>query len=406
MRLPDPTLARLIGGHVCLHACMTGLRLAAPLLALRQGHSPLAVGGLMALFALTQVFLALPAGRYADRHGLRRPLARSVVVASAGALLALVWPVFPVLLLAALMTGGATGTALIALQRHVGRLAGDATRLKQVFSWLALGPALSNVLGPLLAGLLIDHAGAWLAGPGPLQPRAGFAAAFVVLAALPWLGWALVRRTPELAPVATPAQAGPARAWDLLRQPALRRLLLVNWCVSASWDVHTFVLPVLGHERGLSASAIGAILGAFAAAAVAVRLCLPLLAARLREPVVLGTAMALTAVVFGVYPLLQAPLAMAACSVLLGLALGSVQPMVMSLLHQFTPAHRHGEALGLRLMAMNASSVAMPLLFGSAGALVGVAVVFWCVGGAVALVSRVAWGLPVSSAEGGTGSTG
>lgn len=406
MRLPDPTLARLIGGHVCLHACMTGLRLAAPLLALRQGHSPLAVGALMALFALTQVFLALPAGRYADRHGLRRPLARSVVVASAGALLALAWPVFPVLLLAALMTGGATGTALIALQRHVGRLAGDATRLKQVFSWLALGPALSNVLGPLLAGLLIDHAGAWLAGPGPLQPRAGFAAAFVVLAALPWLGWALVRRTPELAPVATPAQAGPARAWDLLRQPALRRLLLVNWCVSASWDVHTFVLPVLGHERGLSASAIGAILGAFAAAAVAVRLCLPLLAAHLRESVVLGTAMALTAVVFGVYPLLQAPLAMAACSVLLGLALGSVQPMVMSLLHQFTPAHRHGEALGLRLMAMNASSVAMPLLFGSAGALVGVAVVFWCVGGAVALVSRVAWGLPVSSAEWGTGSTG
>jgi hypothetical protein len=42
-------LARLIAGHVCLHACMAGMRLAAPLLALREGYSPLAVGFLLAL---------------------------------------------------------------------------------------------------------------------------------------------------------------------------------------------------------------------------------------------------------------------------------------------------------------------------------------------------------------------
>ena len=54
---------------------MAGTRLAAPLLALRQGYSEAAVGVLLALFALTQVFLALPAGRYADRHGLKRPMA-------------------------------------------------------------------------------------------------------------------------------------------------------------------------------------------------------------------------------------------------------------------------------------------------------------------------------------------
>ena len=68
---------------------------------------------------------------------------------------------------------------------------------------------------------------------------------------------------------------------------------------------------------------------------------------------------------------------MGLCSVLLGFALGSVQPMVMSLLHQITPEHRHGEALGLRLMAINASSVVMPMLFGTAGAVIGVAGVFW-----------------------------
>ena len=77
--------------------------------------------------------------------------------------------------------------------------------------------------------------------------------------------------------------------------------------------------------------------------------------------------------------------------VLLGLALGSVQPMVMSTLHQITPKHRHGEALGLRSMAINGSSVLMPLLFGSAGVLVGVGGGFWVVGGVVGAGSRLAW---------------
>jgi hypothetical protein len=57
------------------------------------------------------------------------------------------------------MTGGATGAASIALQRHVGRAARNPTQLKQVFSWLAIGPAVSNFLGPFAAGLMIDHAG-------------------------------------------------------------------------------------------------------------------------------------------------------------------------------------------------------------------------------------------------------
>jgi dipeptide/tripeptide permease len=63
----------------------------------------------------------------------------------------------------------------------------------------------------------------------------------------------------------------------------------------------------------------------------------------------------------------------------------------MSTLHQITPPARHGEALGLRLMFINASSVLMPLLFGTAGAVVGVSVVFWSVGLAVGAGSRLAW---------------
>ena len=382
-------LVRLILAQICLHACMAGTRLAAPLLALKQGYSPAAVGLLLALFALTQVFLALPAGRFADRNGLKRPVRYSVLAAMAGAGAAVAFPVFPVLCLSALLTGGATGAAVIALQRHVGRAASGAVQLRKVFSWLSIGPAFSNFLGPFAAGLLIDHAGSL---PNSLF---GYRVAFFLMAVLPLGSWFLVRSTRELPPVLVAEAGARPKAWDLLREPIFRRLMLVNWFLSSCWDVHTFVVPVLGFERGISASVIGSILGAFALSAAAVRVAMPLLAAHLKEWKVLASAMLATAVLFGIYPFMRTALAMGVCSVLLGFALGSVQPMIMSMLHQITPEARHGEALGLRLMAINASSVVMPILFGSAGAIGGVAVVFWATGTVVGLGSRAAWLLKV-----------
>jgi predicted MFS family arabinose efflux permease len=186
---------------------------------------------------------------------------------------------------------------------------------------------------------------------------------------------------------------GKRRVWDLLREPMLRRLLLVNWFLSSCWDVHTFVVPVISHERGYDASTIGTLLGVFAVSAALVRMALPLVAARLREHVVITGAMLVTAALFAAYPLMPTPLTMGVCSVLLGLVLGSVQPMIMSTLHQITPAHRHGEALALRLISLNGSSVVMPLLFGTLGAAVGVSVLFWCVGLVVGSGSQLAWRL-------------
>jgi len=383
-------LLRLICGHICLHASMAGMRLATPLLALRLGHSAVHVGFLLALFSLSQVFLALPAGRYADRHGLRRPVGLGVVVAMAGALLSLLFPVFAVMCVSALCMGAATGAASIALQRHVGRAARDSTELKRVFSWLAIGPAVSNFVGPVSAGLLIDYGATVL---GDAVAFAGFRSAFLFMALLPLVCWAFIRRTQELPPVAHVAHGAAPSAWALLREPAMRQLLLVNWILSSCWDVHTFVVPILGHERAFSASVIGTILGGFAVAAAVVRLAMPLVAVHLKEWVVLSCAMLMTAALFAIYPFTQSAWTMGVCSVCLGLALGSVQPMIMSTLHQITPHAQHGQALGLRLMAINFSSVVMPLLFGTAGAVVGVSVVFWTVGSVVALGSRLAWRL-------------
>lgn len=378
-----PAMLRLIGAQVCLHATMAGCRLAAPLLALQQGYSAAAVGLLVALFALSQVFLALPAGRFADRHGLRRPIGLSVLAAVSGAGVAAVFPIFPVMGLAALLSGAATGATVIALQRHVGRAVADSTQLRQAFSWLAIAPAVANFVGPFCAGLLIDHAGLV---PGDLR---AYRIAFLALALMPLACWLLVRKEPDLVPDVVPQGGPPLRAWDLLRDAMFRRLLFCNWLQSSAWDIHAFMLPILGHERGLSASVIGSILGAFAVAAALIRIVLPQLTRNHTERNVIAVATCGTAAIFAVYPFLHSPWTMGLCSVLLGFTLGCVQPMVMSLLHQITPHHRHGEALGLRLMTINASSVAMPMIAGSVGAFAGIGSVFWVVSAGLAMGVRV-----------------
>ncbi|WP_027014829.1 MFS transporter [Comamonas composti] len=385
-------LLKLITAQVCVHATMAGMRLAAPLLALKQGHSAVAVGFLLALFALTQVFMALPAGRYADRAGFRKPFFLAMLAASGGSGLALLLPSYPALCVAALLTGGASGMVVIAVQRHAGRIAHDALALKKVFSWLAIGPAVSNFLGPFLTGLLIDYANF-----GGEESTMGFRMAFVLLALAPVLAWSWVRSTQELPPVRAPAGGPKAQAWDLLRERGFRQLLLVNWLQSASWDVHTFVLPLLGHEKGISASVIGTLLGVFAVAATVIRLLMPLVAERLREGAVVAGAMLVSACVFAAYPLMDSAWTMGICSMLLGFSLGSVQPMVMSMLHQITPEHRHGEALGLRLMLINASSVAMPVLSGAVGSLIGVASLFWIMGAGMGSCLKPAWRLGLST---------
>jgi predicted MFS family arabinose efflux permease len=300
------------------------------------------------------------------------------VVGGSFAVLSTWWTAHDFMLLcaAAVFAGAGANCGLIAIQRTAGRSARSATELKRVFSWLGLAPALSNVTGPVLAGALID--------------LGGFRIAFTALALLPLLGLWSARRVPVEVPVPPPPRSAGHSSWALLLTPGLRRLLLVNWLVSASWDVHTFASPILGHERGFSASAIGLVLGVFAAAVALVRLVIPVLAHRLRESQVLAGAMLGTGAVFAVYPLVHSAWTMAACAVFLGLALGSVQPMIMTTLHQLTPHDRHGEAIALRSMAINLSSALMPLAFGAAGATLGASALFWIMGTAVASGSLVA----------------
>jgi MFS family permease len=331
--------------------------MATPLQALRLGASEWTVGLLLALFAAAPVVLALYSGRLADRLGYHRPvrIAAALGIVGMGFGVASVWlsgwMTFTALCLAASLTGVSANMGMLTIQRTAGLAARDATERMRIFSWLGIAPSFSNVVGPVAAGLMIDGTG-------------------------------FARHVPVLPPPGA-APREDRTAWDLLALPGMKRLLTVNWLFSMCWDVHAFAVPVLGHERGFSASTIGFILGTFTLAVTGVRLLVPMLAHRIEVVKVLQGAMLGCAMVFALYPLAQTPLLMGACAVLLGLTLGVSQPLIMTTLHHLTPEGRHGESLAFRSMAINASSTLMPLMFGLLGSAVGAAALFWSVAAAV-----------------------
>lgn len=407
-RLSAAVLIALLTAQIGLHAAMTGLRLGGPLLLLRQGVGPWgraesAAGVLLACFALMPVLLALPAGRWVDRRGYHRPVRACVGLLLGAAALAV-----PGAWLGGLMTGGASaplgvavgqflllmgaatlaGTGcnvgLIAMQRTAGHLLQQAARaaaadpaaradpgeLRRVFSWMGLAPAIANVIGPVLVGVLID--------------QFGFAAAFGAMGLLPLLTLAMMRRVPR--EVRSPSPGGEGRAGapaaarhsprELLLLPGMGALLGLNGFFSSSWDLFAFLVPLLGHERGLSASAIGSVLGVFAFAVAVVRVAIPLVAGHFTERQVLGGAAVILALCFFIYPWAQGVAQMAAGALAIGLALGSVQPMIMTALHHLAPPGQEGEAIALRSSIINLSSTLLPIAFGALGAAIGPTLLF------------------------------
>lgn len=171
----------------------------------------------------------------------------------------------------------------------------------------------------------------------------------------------------------------------------MQRIMWVNLCMSSCWDVHAFVVPVLGHERNFSASVIGAILGAFAISAAVVRVIMPVFASHLREHVVLASAMLVTAMVFLAYPFMDLPLADG------GLLRGPGPVARIGAAHDHErPAPDHaagaaGRGAGLAADGHQRLQCRHADVSGTIGTVVGVSVVFWAVGAAVAVGARPAW---------------
>jgi MFS family permease len=150
----------------------------------------------------------------------------------------------------------------------------------------------------------------------------------------------------------------------------------------AALDLFQLYMPLYGHAIGLSASAIGMLLGAFAAAAFVTRALIPVLVKRYGEERTLIYALFIAAATFPLIPFFENGYVLGVICFVLGLGMGLGQPLSVMLTYHYSPAGRAGEALGVRIAINNSMHVVVPALFGAAGSALGLAPVFW-VNGAV-----------------------
>jgi predicted MFS family arabinose efflux permease len=346
------------------HIAFNGSRIAVSLNAIALNTSAFTVGSLMAVYALLPALLSVSAGRWIDRIGINEPMLLGSVGVGVGVVMPFLAPGLVSLYITAIVTGVSFMLINVAAYHAVGEMSVPEDRAVN-FSYVALGFSTSSFIAPMMSGIAID--------------QLGFRATFLILALFTVMP--IVALSANLLPPVKPREAhtlAPAGAvLDLLRDPDLRRLFIAMAVLTVAWDVYGFAIPIYGTKIGLSASEIGIVMGAFAAATFAVRLAMPFFVHRIRPWTMLALSLTTAALSYAMLPFTQNVAVMMALMFLLGLGLGAPQPMILTLLHESAPAGRAGEALGLRTTMINTSQTVMPLIFGAVGAALGIAPLFW-----------------------------
>jgi len=378
----------LVACQVGLHACMQSMRVSTPLEALSNGYGELEVGVLISLFGLAPALLAIPAGRMADRYGYHTPVRIAASLSLLAAVIAMFQGGLANLLLAASLSGAGSGFGMIAIQRTAGRMAADGSERIKIFSWIALAPAIAGLFGPGVTGVLID--------------LYGFRVAFGAMTVLPIATLLFSFLVPAEHPVHSTNKAKEGVPFkSLFTNSLMIRLLIINWLVAVSWGVFSMALPLLSHERGVSASVVGFIFMVYSLSSMVVRIIIPFIAQRLSSQLMLGGTLLLSALVFVLFPSIKSEWGMASLAGLLGISLGMIQPAMLAMLYQITPASRHGEALALRSAFAHFTMATMPVMFGALGSVVGAGALFWVMATLLTTGSLQARHLPRDRCAGG-----
>ena len=344
------------------HAAFTGSRVVVSLYALDHGANQMLIGVIMALYALCPMLIAVHIGRLADRVGPRLPMLAGTAGVSLALLLPPLFPGLAVLFVSSFLIGTSFHFFFVTVTGITGGIGGAENRVRN-YAMVSLGFSGAAFVGPMVAGFSIDHL--------------GHLPAFMLLASFPAVTVLLLLVKGGFLSQSTKHDNGGKKdSLDLWRIPVLRNALIASGIIASGYDLFQFYMPVYGHAMGLSASAIGMVIGSCALATFVIRVALPRLVERSSEWDVLTYAIFVAAGAFVLFPFFRDAFSLAAISFLLGLGIGCGQPMSMSLIYSLSPSGRASEAAGLRVVVNNFMHLVIPLFFGSLGTVLGFYPVF------------------------------
>jgi len=342
-----------------------GSRVAVSLFSLELGANQFMVGLMVALYSLCPMFFSIVIGRISDRVPPYLPMIAGSVMMVVALLLPLALPSYVTLCALAFLVGLGHLVFSIPLEAVVGGIGGPQHRARN-YALITMGWSIANFLGPLISGFLIDTVG---------HQRVFWVLAAFAMLPIPMLWW-----RPGLLPNTVRHAAGETEkhksVLDLWRIPPLRATFIAGGIIGSAQDLFQFYMPVYGHSVGLSASAIGTVLGMVALAAFVIRAVMPFLVKKLSEATILTSAIFVAATAYLLLPFFVNAYALAVIAFLLGLGVGCAQPMIMSLLYVLAPAGRIAEAIGLYKTLRSVTHVVIPVFFGSMGTAFGFMTVF------------------------------
>ncbi|WP_088699611.1 MFS transporter [Halomonas campaniensis] len=350
----------------------TMLLVAVPLAAIELGATPLMLGFIVSAPYVLPLLLALPFGSLVARLGSPRTLQIGAVAMVIGAGLLAVMPGFKGLIAGQLVIGLAQLLMIISAQTAITYL-GQGTVLEKYFGWYTTYLSIGQMVGPLLAGWIIDYRG----GPGAAFYGA-FISSFVALVAF----FMANQRTSSGDHKGVGFLISVGQQWQLLKtSQGVKLSLIISLAAMLALGAHGSYFPVYLESLALSGTTIGLLVSLRALASMAVRPFTSAIVALLHGRyatmsltlLFMALGLMLVGVTGNVYWLCL-------FSILVGLGVGLSQPLSMVVIAESVPERQRAHALAVRLMANRAMQFAAPLLLGIVTQLGGFTLAYFACG--------------------------
>jgi MFS family permease len=377
---PGRWLWMLVAAAILSQSSLNLGRLLISYKALALGGDAVAIGFISAAFAILPAAVAITLGRLSDKTVWLRPLIAAGLLTLT--LSCLLLSVSASLLLVAV---GSAGLGLghlafaIAAQSMIAKRS-HPDSIDAGFGWFTAGFALGQMVGPLLAGVLLSNPGATTAA-GRLADidQALLLAGLLALIAVPLILVKIGSR--ETAGAALRGVAAPDvkdSVGMILGRPGVKANMLASLALLTTMDILIAFLPLIAEEQGVPPLVVGLLLALRAAATILSRVLLTLLLRRWsRNELVLaslfGAALGLVAL-----PYVLDTLWIAAVSqILVGFFLGLGQPLTMALISRAVREESRGAALAIRLLGNRIGQIVLPATAGLAAAPLGPGGAIW-----------------------------
>jgi MFS family permease len=332
--------------------------------ALENGASSFEIGLIAALYALVPLLIAVRMGRWIGKIG-------EVPLLFAGSmtfvLLALSFTFLNNFIALGLLTSlaGIAHLSNVAASQSMVALRSEDSQQDRNFGFFSFATSSGHTFGPILGALVAGSAGAL-----PRSSSSAFflAAFFGIISIIPVL---IVRDLHQKKGQPDRDKADQITARTVLRRDGMKGAVWTSLAVSAANDVLVVILPLVGAENGISPVAIGVILSLRSAASMISRFSLGFLTKRIGSFNLLIFCVNASAALLLLTQYARNVILLGISMVLVGLLLGTGQPLTMAIVSRQSPIEERAMAISVRLFGNRLGQFIIPIASGALSAQFG-----------------------------------